>query len=358
MKSGGGLYANIHAKRRRIEDGSGETMRKRGTEGAPTNEDFVRSEKTAKKTAMYGKKLNLPKMQSGDVIDPTIIPEGEVMYNLFGSQNMQMPTPSNKSVPVPNFKGMSSDEDIFSYGAKGEDPGTLGKEVITGEEDFTKSQIKDVEKALRERDGGKGTLTPGDKTQLAGNLIAPLANLAAMKSIRENTVDFGKDRSITTKQKFGAGDLERTARQQGLATIAGLSGMNKDALKSAVTAGTTKAIQDFKLKVKNLNSELAMKAEQLRTQRSQFNVKQKDLTKEGEQDREDLATTTGLTAAEQTGKALVDLGLTKNQGLTNTAQLKVLQEAFPDFTITQDNMKSFIRDLSTGKEEKIYKYRT
>jgi hypothetical protein len=44
-----GLYANIHAKRERIKNGSGETMKKPGTKGAPTKKDFVNSAKTAKK---------------------------------------------------------------------------------------------------------------------------------------------------------------------------------------------------------------------------------------------------------------------------------------------------------------------
>ena len=44
-----GLYANIHAKRRRIKAGSGETMRKPGSPGAPTKAAFVASAKTAKK---------------------------------------------------------------------------------------------------------------------------------------------------------------------------------------------------------------------------------------------------------------------------------------------------------------------
>jgi hypothetical protein len=45
-----GLYANIHAKRKRIKAGSGEKMRKKGAKGAPTKKDFVDSKKTAKKT--------------------------------------------------------------------------------------------------------------------------------------------------------------------------------------------------------------------------------------------------------------------------------------------------------------------
>ena len=44
-----GLYANIHAKRKRIKAGSGERMRKPGSKGAPTAKAFRRSKKTAKK---------------------------------------------------------------------------------------------------------------------------------------------------------------------------------------------------------------------------------------------------------------------------------------------------------------------
>jgi hypothetical protein len=44
-----GLYANVNAKRARIAAGSGETMRKPGTKGAPTAKAFKESAKTAKK---------------------------------------------------------------------------------------------------------------------------------------------------------------------------------------------------------------------------------------------------------------------------------------------------------------------
>ena len=43
-----GLYANIHAKRKRMEEGSGEKMRKAGSAGAPSKQDFIKSAKTAK----------------------------------------------------------------------------------------------------------------------------------------------------------------------------------------------------------------------------------------------------------------------------------------------------------------------
>ena len=48
-KKKSGLYANIHAKRKRIKSGSGEKMRKTGSKGAPTAKAFKRSAKTAKK---------------------------------------------------------------------------------------------------------------------------------------------------------------------------------------------------------------------------------------------------------------------------------------------------------------------
>ena len=47
-----GLYANIHAKRKRIAAGSGEKMRKPGAPGAPTNSNFKRAAKTAKKNKL------------------------------------------------------------------------------------------------------------------------------------------------------------------------------------------------------------------------------------------------------------------------------------------------------------------
>ena len=44
-----GLYANIHAKKKRIAAGSGEKMRRPGAKGATTKKAFVKRAKTAKK---------------------------------------------------------------------------------------------------------------------------------------------------------------------------------------------------------------------------------------------------------------------------------------------------------------------
>jgi len=49
--AGGGLYANIAAKKKRIAEGSGEKMRSAGSAGAPKKSDFVDAAKTAKLAA-------------------------------------------------------------------------------------------------------------------------------------------------------------------------------------------------------------------------------------------------------------------------------------------------------------------
>jgi len=50
MKDGGrpGLWANIHAKRKRIKAGSGERMRKKGDKGAPTEANIRAAQKGSK----------------------------------------------------------------------------------------------------------------------------------------------------------------------------------------------------------------------------------------------------------------------------------------------------------------------
>ena len=50
-----GLYANIHAKRKRIAEGSGEKMRSPGDPKAPKKSDFIASAKTAKRNTKNNK---------------------------------------------------------------------------------------------------------------------------------------------------------------------------------------------------------------------------------------------------------------------------------------------------------------
>jgi len=51
-----GLYANIHAKRKRIAEGSGERMSSKNSKTRPTTADFKAAAKTAKKPKRTVKK--------------------------------------------------------------------------------------------------------------------------------------------------------------------------------------------------------------------------------------------------------------------------------------------------------------
>jgi hypothetical protein len=67
-EEGKGLWANIHAKQERIKHGSHERMRKPGSKGAPSKQDFVDSQKTSKNesNAMEDKLRNqLAEMTAG-----------------------------------------------------------------------------------------------------------------------------------------------------------------------------------------------------------------------------------------------------------------------------------------------------
>lgn len=50
------LYENIHKKRQRIKNGSGEKMRKAGDQGAPSSNNFKQAAKTAKPNMKIRKK--------------------------------------------------------------------------------------------------------------------------------------------------------------------------------------------------------------------------------------------------------------------------------------------------------------
>ena len=91
-----GLWANIHAKRKRIKNGSGERMRKPGEKGAPTDADFkAASEEVEVKEATYqGREVPLNKPMAGDVkkskvyVDPD--GDGKAKKVEFGDPNMSI----------------------------------------------------------------------------------------------------------------------------------------------------------------------------------------------------------------------------------------------------------------------------
>jgi hypothetical protein len=93
FKDGGGLYANIHAKQERIAHGSGEKMRKPGSEGAPTAQAFKDSAKTAKMknggpSLAIGRGEKLPANQGAG-----LTAKGREKYNRETGSNLKAPQP-------------------------------------------------------------------------------------------------------------------------------------------------------------------------------------------------------------------------------------------------------------------------
>jgi hypothetical protein len=96
-KDGGGLYANIHAKRERIKAGSGEHMRKAGSKGAPSAQDFKDAAKTAKKSGgkvslSVGRGEKLPISQGAG-----LTAKGRAKANRETGSNLKAPAPHPKT---------------------------------------------------------------------------------------------------------------------------------------------------------------------------------------------------------------------------------------------------------------------
>jgi hypothetical protein len=92
-----GLYENIHRKRQRIAEGSGEKMRKVGSAGAPSAKDFRESAKTAKAkggnvvlSVGRGEKLST-KEGAG------LTAKGRAKYNRETGSNLKAPQPQGGS---------------------------------------------------------------------------------------------------------------------------------------------------------------------------------------------------------------------------------------------------------------------
>ena len=91
--AGGGLYANIHAKRQRIAEGSGEKMRKPGAEGAPTAKAFKEAAQTAK-MAKGGPSLAVGRGEKMPVERGAgLTAKGRAKYNRETGSNLKAPQP-------------------------------------------------------------------------------------------------------------------------------------------------------------------------------------------------------------------------------------------------------------------------
>ena len=94
---GGGLYENIHKKRERIAEGSGEKMRQVGSKGAPTAQAFRESAKTAVMkeggvSLAVGRGEKLPVERGAG-----LTAKGREKYNRETGSNLKAPQPQGGS---------------------------------------------------------------------------------------------------------------------------------------------------------------------------------------------------------------------------------------------------------------------
>jgi hypothetical protein len=109
-----GLYANIHAKRKRIAAGSKEKMRRPGTKGAPTAKQFKQAAKTAKKP-----KTVMKAFAGGVIPDPSMAiamaqqasPQDYVNYKMSGeTQSKVAPAEQKYDAVKPEVAEVQAEE--------------------------------------------------------------------------------------------------------------------------------------------------------------------------------------------------------------------------------------------------------
>lgn len=109
-----GLYANIHAKRKRIAAGSKEKMKRPGTKGAPTAKQFKQAAKTAKKPKTVRKMF-----AGGAIPDPSMAiamaqqasPQDYVNYKMSGeTQSKVAPAEQKYDAVKPEVAEVQAEE--------------------------------------------------------------------------------------------------------------------------------------------------------------------------------------------------------------------------------------------------------
>lgn len=224
---------------------------------------------------------------------------------------------------------------------------------------MTKVSGLDLVNSAKPKDKNKTSLTPGDKAQIAGVGVAPFANSAAVKAIRDNITTMRKETFSPGKPKISSRDTETSFGQDraNITAASNMSGKGGAEMKRAGLSGITKAISDNRLQTDKVNAYLEMEHNAYQSAQEKSNIATDLKNQESIQNAKYLAIATGLKAAEQVGTGLEKVGKTMNQGLTNEIHLKSLKETFPNYDITSENINEFIKAERTGKMDTVTKYR-
>ena len=114
-----GLWANIHAKRKRIKEGSGEKMRKKGSKGAPTDKALKES-KAEKGAVVFNKPKRTPSHPTKSHVVIVRKPGGGKKTIRFGQQGKtgdKTMTPRAKSFKARHGKNIAKGKTSAAYWA-------------------------------------------------------------------------------------------------------------------------------------------------------------------------------------------------------------------------------------------------
>jgi hypothetical protein len=195
-----GLWANIHAKRKRIEAGSGERMRKPGSKGAPTKQNFVdAAEETVKKTPHEKFKAGLKKAG----YDPDA--GAKRLLDLIAKQKKEREERESKARDA----GISEEGDYPHVGVGSSKNMQMARDIARMK--ATSSMMKSIhgdsfqDKPMPDYEEDKLDLKPDDK----GNYVATVRMRQKNPVVKEENIDesFVIDRAAGYSTTYTAGDL-------------------------------------------------------------------------------------------------------------------------------------------------------
>ena len=201
MKNGG-LWANIHAKRKRIAAGSGERMRKPGSKGAPTEEALKRSQ------AKYGGKVL--KYPDGGKFEDIFRPEG---YYDSIYEGQVLPDSVDRSIPNTFYIQPFYNETTKEMMASGEQ-GFQGPQKRFSKQELSKSlpyigqHVESTLLPIREKMLNARTKEEYDSLQKEYNDLMPASNLSRtvsnyLDSIAVQGFGFSKGDQVKIKKDMG-----------------------------------------------------------------------------------------------------------------------------------------------------------
>lgn len=351
FKNGGGLWANIHAKRKRIEGGSGERMRTPGSKGAPTEEAL-------KNSARYG--ADLPKAEDG-----VIVPLPDLSFVAPPLPQTGLEILARKNATALNNPGVSRYTDMGYVG-----PNSSNMQLpIAANQNLPKQQNSivpysspfqkdEVVSAPVDPVTGKPSVTDGNKFLLAGSALGPLANAALLAADIAQKPEEVKRKfadSPITRMRYSDKAPLSEIRQQ----FAGIKGALQGRSPSTTAANligamdkTQRNLAATKFKVEELNKaqdlsyEDRVAAQQLQNI-NLFNVYE-------QQDAMNVAARKGAirqdvqSLIDTSSQGLANVGDIKNQDLTNQIKFSTLNSLYKKYRLPGQTLEDFKKEIGEG----------